>query len=113
MNTYKVGLLSEFISCLYLRAHGFRILHRRYVTGKNTGRAEIDIIAKRGNLITFIEVKRRKDITTGLDAVTPHQSLRLRCAAETYISQNKWNGDARFDIIVILPHKIKWLRGAI
>lgn len=113
MNSYKIGVFSEFMACMYLRLHGFHIMRRRYVTGRNTGRAEIDIIARRKNLMIFIEVKHRHDVLTGLDAVTPAQSIRLRRAAETYIAQTKWMGDARFDIIVVTPRKIQWVRGVI
>ena len=114
MNSYKTGLFSELIACAYLRIHGFKILKRRYVTGRNTGRAEIDIIAKRGNLLAFIEVKHRSNIIKGLEAVTTAQSTRLRRAAETYIANNHWTGDARFDIIVINSlYKIRWVRRAI
>lgn len=113
MSSYTVGIFSEFIARLYLRLHGFRILKSRYVTGKNTGRAEIDIIAKKNNLLVFVEVKRRPDIITGLDAITPHQTKRLRNAAETYIARHNWNGDARFDIIVVTKRKIQWIKGGI
>jgi putative endonuclease len=113
MNSYKTGLISEFIARIYLRLHGFRILRRRYVTGRHTGRAEIDIIAQKKNLIAFIEVKHRPDTITGLAAVTAPQAARLRRAAETYIAQTGWTGDARFDIIVIAGGKIQWIRGAI
>ena len=112
-NSYTTGLVAEFVARMYLRLHGFRIVKSRYTTGRYTGRAEIDIIARRGNLLAFIEVKRRHDITTGLDAITPPQAVRLRRAAETYIAQTRWMGDARFDAIVVAPHKIRWIRGAI
>lgn len=113
MTSYTTGIWAELVACMYLRLHGFRILRRRYVTGRYTGRAEIDIIARRGNLLIFVEVKRRHDVITGLDAVTAAQSVRLRRAAETYIAREQWRGDARFDIIVVAPHKISWIRGAI
>ncbi len=113
MNSYKTGIFSEILACIYLQLHGYKILHRRYITGKNTGRAEIDIIAKHGDLIAFIEVKRRKNIVKALDAVTPRQIIRLRRAAETYISHINWTGNARFDVIIITPFKIKWIHAAI
>ena len=47
---YQVGLYSEFLARMYLRLHGYRILKNRYITGKNTNRAEIDIIAQKKNL---------------------------------------------------------------
>lgn len=112
-DTYKAGLFSEFIARMYLRVHGFRILERRYVVGRNTGRAEIDIIARRKNLLIFVEVKYRPDLNTALGAVSAPQITRLRRSAELYLMQRRWDGDARFDIIAVMPYKIRWIRGAI
>ena len=113
MNTYYTGLFSEWRAKMFLRLHGYRILKSRYVTGKNTNRAEIDIIAKRKNVIAFIEVKCRPDLQTALDAVTPAQIQRLRNAADTYLAQKHWLGDARFDVIAVCGRKIYWVKGAI
>lgn len=111
--SYTKGLFSEFIARQYLRLHGFKILKSRYITGRNTNRAEIDIIAQRGNLIVFIEVKNRPTIGAGLDAISPAQIRRLRRAAETYLSQRHWTGDARFDAIVLCKFHIYWLKNCI
>lgn len=113
MNNYRVGIFAECIACIYLVFHGFRILRRRYKTGRYTNRAEIDIIAKRKNLMVFIEVKHRHDVTTGLNAVTSAQAARLRRAAETYIAQTGWTGDARFDIMVVTNCNIRWIQGGV
>ncbi|MFQ6696084.1 MAG: YraN family protein [Alphaproteobacteria bacterium] len=111
--SYQVGLYSEFLARIYLRLHGYRILKSRYVTGKNTNRAEIDIIAKRKNTIVFVEVKARKTTNAAWEAITARQSVRLRRAAETYLIQNHWAGDARFDVIVVCGHKIYWAKNTI
>ncbi len=83
------------------------------MTGKNTNRAEIDIIAKRKNTIVFVEVKARQTISAAWDAITPKQSARLRRAAETYLINKRWMGDARFDVIVVCGHKIYWAQNVI
>ena len=111
--SYTVGLYSEFLARMYLRFHGYRILKSRYITGKNTNRAEIDIIARHKNTIVFVEVKARKDTATGWDAITPKQSMRLRRAAETYLINKHWKGNARFDVIIVCGHKIHWAKNAI
>ena len=111
--SYTIGLYSEFLARMYLRLHGYRILKSRYVTGKNTNRAEIDIIAKRGKTIVFIEVKARKNVSAAWDAITATQSARLRRAAETFLIQNHWTGNARFDVIIVCRHKIYWAKNAI
>lgn len=112
-SSYTKGLFAEFIARLYLRLHGFKILKSRYITGRNTNRAEIDIIAKRKNLIIFVEVKRRKNITSGFDAITRTQMQRLRRAAETYIAKKSWNGAARFDAIIVCGIRIHWMKNCI
>ncbi len=98
---------------MLLRLYGFSIVHSRYVTGRNTNRAEIDIIARRGNLLIFVEVKRRHDEQAAWDAITAAQSMRLRRAAETFLARNKWTGNSRFDVIIVCPWRIHWVRGAI
>ena len=98
---------------MYLRLHGFRIVQSRYITGRNTGRAEIDIIARRRNLMIFVEVKHRHDVETAWAAITPAQSVRLRRAAENFIAQSGWRGDARFDAILVTGWRIHWARGAL
>lgn len=111
--SYTVGLYSEFLARMYLRFHGYKILKKRYITGKNTNRAEIDIIARRKDTVVFIEVKARKNIDAAWAAITPVQSARLRRAAETFLMNNHWNGNARFDVIVVCKNKIYWAKNAI
>lgn len=112
MNTYTKGLFSEWCAKMFLRLHGYSILKSRYVTGKRTGRAEIDIIAKHGNTIVFIEVKNRPDLRTAWDAITPAQIVRLRSAANTFLMQKHWQGNARFDVIAVCGWKIFWAKNA-
>ncbi len=111
--SYQIGLYSEFLARWFLRFHGYRILKSRYITGKNTNRAEIDIIAQRKNTIVFIEVKSRQTVSAAWDAITPAQSARLRRAAETFLINKHWTGNARFDVIVVCGHKIHWAKNAI
>ena len=111
--SYSRGLFAEFLARMYLRFRGYHIVHSRYITGRNTHRAEIDIIAKRGNTLTFIEVKQRKTPEKAWDAITRQQIARLRRAAETYISRVGWHGDARFDVIIVYGWHIKHIKNAI
>ena len=113
MNSYESGLFAEFLAKMYLRMHGFRIVHSRYITGRNTGRAEIDVIARRRNLMIFVEVKRRPNVDTAWAAITPAQSVRLRRAAENFIARANWTGDTRFDVVLVCGWRIYWARGAL
>ena len=113
MNSYESGLFAEFLAKMYLRFHGFHIVKSRYITGRNTGRAEIDIIARHGNLMVFIEVKRRSDLDTAWAAITPAQRVRLRRAAENFIARTNWRGNTRFDAILVCGLRVHWARGAL
>lgn len=112
-NSYKTGLRAEFLAKCFLRLHGFRIKESRYITGKNTNRAEIDIIAQKKNLLVFVEVKSRPNIEKGWEAISNNQITRLRLGAENYISKKHWTGDARYDVIIVCKWRIYWVRGAI
>ena len=66
---------------------------------------EIDLVARRGGIVAFIEVKRRADLATGLEAVTPQARTRIGRAAELFIRRNPALAELalRFDVIVITP----------
>lgn len=93
------GRNAERLAELMLLIKGYAILERRY----KTKLGEIDLIAQKGGVIAFIEVKHRATLDAALYAVTPTQSRRIQGAASLYMA-NKWRGanipEQRFDIIV-------------
>ncbi len=103
MTSYKIGITSETRAKWYLRLRGYKILEQRYITGRGTNCAEIDIIASRKNTLVFVEVKHRKTTSDALLSITQTQQRRLFHAAEIYRAKNKkyQNFDVRFDIITI------------
>ncbi len=113
MNTYSKGLLSEWYARCFLRLRGYKIIGTRYITGRKTGRAEIDIIAQKQDLIIFIEVKSHKTFTSAWASIPDSQVRRLRRSAETYLLRRRWHGGARFDVIFVRGFRIYWMRGAI
>jgi putative endonuclease len=98
---YRRGHAGERLAGLRLMLTGYRILARRY----RTKVGEIDLIARRGDVVAFIEVKRRTELTAGLEAVTPQAQLRIRRAAEAYIQRNPALAERvlRFDVMVVTP----------
>ncbi len=98
---YRRGHAGERLAALRLLLTGYRILARRY----RTKMGEIDLVARRGDVVAFIEVKRREEFATGLEAVTPRARTRIRRAAELYLRRNPALAERalRFDIIVITP----------
>ena len=101
---YLRGHAAERRCSLLLRLKGWRILARRY----RTPVGEIDLIAKRGNIVAAIEIKARRSLTEALEAVTPHQQRRIERAAQAFLSQHpKWsNLGFRFDVMAVTPWRL-------
>jgi putative endonuclease len=88
-----------------LRLTGWRILSRRLTGPRGTGIGEIDIIARRGKVLAFIEVKARATRDTGLEAVTSRQQQRIIRAATAFLARRTdlSTFDTRFDVMVVGP----------
>ncbi|MEM9669848.1 MAG: YraN family protein [Pseudomonadota bacterium] len=95
------GRRGEWLAAASLRLKGYRILDHR----ARTPSGEIDLIARRGQLVAFVEVKARKDLITALEAVTPTAQRRISRAAEIWMARRPdlTSCDWRFDIIAIVP----------
>lgn len=98
-NRYRRGLNAEFWAALYLRVTGYRILERRC----RTPVGEIDIVARRGKNLVFVEVKTRMDMTTALESISSTQRGRIVRAAQYYMARLRSEFDPRFDVIAIVP----------
>jgi putative endonuclease len=98
---YISGLLAEFKAKSFLRYQGFSILAERF----KTPLGEIDIIAKKGNLVIFVEVKLRKTVDAAAEAIHARNQSRVRSAAELYLQQYpEYNQcEMRFDALVMAP----------
>ncbi|MCA0199265.1 MAG: YraN family protein [Proteobacteria bacterium] len=97
------GRFAESLCVWSLRLRGWRILERRLAGKRGLGVGEIDIVAKRGKVVAFIEVKARTSETAALEAVTVAQRARIARAAEIFIARFP-GGDAcdvRFDVMTV------------
>ena len=94
-----LGAFGEDAACRYLKRHGYRIEGRNY--GCRFG--EIDIIARRGRFVAFVEVKLRKNDRHGAAAefVTPAKQRRIIAAAQFWLQQNPTDLQPRFDVIEV------------
>lgn len=95
------GRVAESICLLLLRLTGWRILAHRRKAKAGTGLGEIDIVAKRGRTVAFIEVKARADHDTARESVTAAQRARIARAAQVFIERNAAcaDCDVRFDVM--------------
>ncbi len=98
---WKFGQVSELFATLYLRLKGYRIMARQY----RTRLGEIDIIARRGNRLVFVEVKARRTQGDAAAAISPRQQQRIMRAATLYMQQNPQTAscDMRFDAVLMSP----------
>ncbi|GEO83699.1 MULTISPECIES: YraN family protein [Alphaproteobacteria] len=95
------GRWSEWGAAFFLMAKGYRIVAIRY----RVRAGEVDIIARRGELIAFVEVKARQDLMAAIDAVTFASQNRIRAAGDHWLSRQP---DAarltlRYDIVAVRP----------
>jgi putative endonuclease len=100
---YARGRRGELLASLLLRLKGYRIVER----GFRTRGGEIDIIARRGDLIAIVEVKARADLVSAMEAVSPTAQRRIEAAADLWLSRQPDYGrlSVRFDLVAILPRR--------
>ncbi len=93
-----LGERGEALAAEYLEAGGYRILHRRY----RFGRGDIDLIARKGNTVVFVEVKTRLSLRYGdpEESVNAEKIRRIRRIASAYLARRRLSEcDCRIDII--------------
>lgn len=93
------GAWGEACAAGFLRKKGYEIL----ATGYRCRFGEVDIIARKKNILAFVEVKTRKDdhFAQAREYVDRRKQNRLRTTAALYLSENPWELQPRFDIIEV------------
>jgi putative endonuclease len=101
---FRTGVSAEGRAAAFLMAKGYRILARRY----RTPYGEIDIVARRRNLLAFIEVKARASLDDAAYAVTPRQQARIIDAAQGWLMAHPEHAEfeLRFDAMLIAPRRL-------
>jgi putative endonuclease len=101
---FQTGLSAEARAVAWLTAKGYRILARRF----RSPYGEIDIVARRRNLLAFIEVKARATLDDAAWAVTPRQQQRIINAAQAWLMTHPEHAEfeLRFDAMLIAPKRL-------
>ena len=99
--SYRRGHHGEALAAWALRLKGFRILARRY----RTKLGEIDLIARRGDLVLIVEVKARRTLVEAMEAIARESERRIEGAADLWLSRQPDYGrlSVRFDMVAVLP----------
>ena len=101
---FKLGLSAESRAAAFLVAKGYRIAARRW----RCPAGEIDIVARRGNLLIFVEVKARAKLDDAAWSVTGRNQRRVAAAASAWLAANPDDAmnDMRFDAILVAPRSL-------
>jgi putative endonuclease len=96
-----LGERGEEIAVAFLQGQKFTIVERNF----RCKGGEVDIIARDGKTLVFVEVKARRNLSFGPPqlAVTPFKQRQISKAALTWLAQKKkFGASARFDVVAIL-----------
>ena len=101
---WKFGRLAETLAAWHLRVRGYRIVAR----GFRVPVGEIDIVARRGGTLVFVEVKARTDPAAAAEALTSRQTRRITLAAGAFVQARPGLAglDQRFDVILVCPWRL-------
>ena len=96
---FQVGVSAESRAAAYLTGRGYAIAARRFKSPVG----EVDIVARRGAELVFVEVKARNRLDDAAWSVTPRQQKRIVAAAEAWLADHPDDGqrDIRFDVILV------------
>lgn len=96
----STGRRAESKAAWWLRLHGWRIVAQRV----KTPRGEIDLVARRGNTVAFVEVKARRTQADLATAIDQYRLRRVAAAAAILAPRYAGNGeDVRIDVMLLAP----------
>ena len=100
-NKVETGMSGQVAAERFLEENGIKIITRNY----RVRSGEIDLVAKDGDFIAFVEVKYRSSLRFGYprEAVTTHKQKQIKRTALHYITRySLTNCDFRFDVVEVL-----------
>lgn len=99
MTTFDTGRQAEAVAAEYLKSKGYAVVAQNW----RTRFCEIDIIAHRGKVVYFCEVKYRKSGRQGggLDYITPKKLQQMRLAAEAWTHFYDWTGECQLAAVEV------------
>ena len=111
MSRRGFGSEGEHLVRDYLTGRGYQVLDMNY----RRGPGEIDVIARKGDTVAFVEVKRRGSNRYGrpAEAVDRQKQSHILRTAQLYLQENRLTDvPVRFDVIEVLPGQIRHIENA-
>ena len=98
---WRRGHVAEYLAAAFLLFKGYRIVAIRH----RTKLGEIDIVARKGDLAVFVEVKSRRGAQEAIDAVSFSSQKRIRAASDLWLARQPDFArlSQRYDIVAMLP----------
>ncbi|TPW01007.1 MAG: hypothetical protein FD125_2816 [bacterium] len=102
------GKMAETLAAVWLRLKFYRILARGLAGRRGSGAGEVDIVARRGKIVAFVEVKSRPSPTEAAESLGPAQRRRIERAASAFLARHPdlTGCDIRFDAILMAPGRL-------
>ncbi len=99
----RKGHKGETIAVIWLMLKGYRIVARRY----KTKIGEVDIIARKRDVVAMVEVKARNSVGEAMDAVDRTTMRRIEAAGDIWLAKQRDFArlSVRYDLVAILPRK--------
>lgn len=99
-SSHELGRWGEDLAAHWLQQKGWQILARNW----RCGSLELDLVARQGEVLVFVEVKTARNTRHGTPDVriTPAKQAALARAAAAYLQQVAHEGEVRFDVISIV-----------
>ena len=107
MKSTEIGNAGEDRAASFLAGQGFEIMERNW----KTRFCEIDIVARRGGIVYFVEVKTRASARygAGIEYVTPKKVQQMSFAAEFWVQAHKWKGQYQLAALGIDGDVFTWV----
>jgi putative endonuclease len=106
----EAGAHAEEIAAQYLGEKGLQVIARNY----RTRQGEIDLVARDGGVLVFVEVRQRsrEDFGGALESIDERKQRRIALAAHGYLGEIGHEPPCRFDVVTVQGRHVEWIPAA-
>ena len=94
---------AESRAAAHLARRGLVVVERN----ARAGRGELDLVARDGDVVVFVEVRRRKTRVDALESIGPRKQQLLARAASLWLARHAPLSRARFDVVVVVGERVE------